>query len=265
MSRLAPTSTPRVGSSSTTTRGSRMQHLGERELLLVAARQRRRRGIARSPVRMPKSVDRLAQRRALGAGVEPRLRVALERHQREVLAQAEVDVQALALAVLAQIGEAVRGGVARVADAHRPAVDLDRAARARAQRRAGLRRARCGPRRPGRRSRGSRPGAPRSSRRAPSRARVRPRTFSSGGASAATDRFGGIQVGQFAPDHQVRHLVARELGGRRARDEAAVAHHDHLVGDALDLVELVRDVDDGHAVGLAAARSARTGARSRRA
>ena len=36
----------------------------------------------------------------------------------------------------------------------------------------------------------------------------------------------------------------------RARDEAAVAHHDHFVGDALDLVQLVRDVDEGHAFGL---------------
>jgi hypothetical protein len=48
----------------------------------------------------------------------------------------------------------------------------------------------------------------------------------------------------------VRHLLARQVRGGVARDEAAVAHHDHLVGDALHLVELVRDVDESHAVGL---------------
>ena len=41
--------------------------------------------------------------------------------------------------------------------------------------------------------------------------------------------------------------MAGNVAGGLARDEAAVAHHDDLVGDALYFVELVRDVDDGHA------------------
>jgi hypothetical protein len=58
-----------------------------------------------------------------------------------------------------------------------------------------------------------------------------------------------VQVGQFAAHHQVGHLLARDVGRGRAGDEAAVAHHDHFVGHLLHFVELVRDVDDGHAIG----------------
>ena len=106
----------------------------------------------------------LGQRRALGARASARaahsarsaISVRFSRRPR-------CDVQALALAVLAQVGEAVAGGVARAADAHR-------AARRSRPRRAGAgagpagpRTARCGRRRRGRRSRGSRRARPRSS------------------------------------------------------------------------------------------------------
>ena len=36
------------------------------------------------------------------------------------------------------------------------------------------------------------------------------------------------------------------VAGELARDKAAVAHDDHLVGDALYFVKLVRDVEDCH-------------------
>ena len=59
-----------------------------------------------------------------------------------------------------------------------------------------------------------------------------------------------VQIAEVAADHQVRHLPARDVRRQLARDEAAVAHHDDLIGDALNLVELVRDVDQRDAVGL---------------
>ncbi|MDT4847159.1 hypothetical protein FQZ97_812080 [compost metagenome] len=55
-------------------------------------------------------------------------------------------------------------------------------------------------------------------------------------------------VGEFAAHHQVGHLLPGVLGGGAARDEAPVAHHHDLVGHPLHFVELVRDVNDGHAL-----------------
>src|SRR6478736_4154873 len=109
----------------------RLQHLGQRQLLLVAAGQRGGTGVEVA------GADAVVlhgpgQRGAFGVGLEPGLGIAFQRHQREVLAQAQVDVQALALAVLAQVGQAMAGGVARIAEVAHMAPDLDRAA-ARAQ------------------------------------------------------------------------------------------------------------------------------------
>ena len=61
---------------------------------------------------------------------------------------------------------------------------------------------------------------------------------------------GRIHVRDIAADHQVGHLLAGRFGRRRPRHEATVAHDDDFIGDAFHLVELVRDVDDGHALGL---------------
>ena len=58
-----------------------------------------------------------------------------------------------------------------------------------------------------------------------------------------------IQVGQLAAHHEVGHLLARHFCCRGTGHKAAVAHHNHLVGNTLHFVELVRDVDDGHAIG----------------
>ena len=78
MSRLAPTSTPRVGSSSTITRGSGCSTLASASFCWLppdsddaAASQR-----AGADAEVG---DRLLQRRALGAPVEQRTRVAVER------------------------------------------------------------------------------------------------------------------------------------------------------------------------------------------
>ena len=41
--------------------------------------------------------------------------------------------------------------------------------------------------------------------------------------------------------------MSGKVACRIARDEPAIAHHEHFVGDPFDFVELVRDVDDGDA------------------
>ena len=61
---------------------------------------------------------------------------------------------------------------------------------------------------------------------------------------------GGEEVGQLAPHHQVGHVMPRQGLRGLAGDEAPVAHHDHFIRDALDFVQLVRDVDEGDALGL---------------
>ena len=82
------------------TLGFAVKHLRQRQLLLVAARQRRRADIKRTGTDA-EVLDRRLKRSHLGAGPEPGLRVVLKRHQCEVFAEAELHVQALALAVLA--------------------------------------------------------------------------------------------------------------------------------------------------------------------
>jgi hypothetical protein len=51
---------------------------------------------------------------------------------------------------------------------------------------------------------------------------------------------------QLAADHPGDELARRRLGNRRGDDTLAVAEDGHPVGDPLDLVELVGDVDDRH-------------------
>jgi hypothetical protein len=42
--------------------------------------------------------------------------------------------------------------------------------------------------------------------------------------------------------------LAREIGGGGTGNEAAIAHHDNLIGDAFDLIKFVRDIDDGNPI-----------------
>ena len=269
MSRLAPTSTPRVGSSSTTTRGCGCSTLASASFCWLppdseAARQ------PSEPVRMPKS---LRPPRCSAARSAPRLQPAAARSAASAIsvrfsAQAEVDVQALALAVLAQVGEAV------VARRRAGCGCAPRGRRARCARRC----AGAGPSRPSNssvRPAPTRPAKPRISPGAHLEAHVLGPARHARGPRTAQQRRRRRRRRRVLRREQVRQLAARPSGWPSggastsavglAGDEAAVAHHDHLVGDALDLVELVRDVDDGHAVGLELRASARTGARSRRA
>src|SRR5258706_3503981 len=101
----------------------RMQHLREGELLLVAAGQRRGLDLQR-PGADAEIPHRGLQRRLFGLGLQPRRGIAAQRHQREVLAQPEVHVQAFALAVLAEVGEPLVGGRARTAKARLAAIEL---------------------------------------------------------------------------------------------------------------------------------------------
>ena len=55
-------------------------------------------------------------------------------------------------------------------------------------------------------------------------------------------------VGKLPADHQPHNLVLAQLFGGLDRDQLAVAQDGHPVAQPLDLVEAVRDVDDGHAL-----------------
>ena len=62
-------------------------------------------------------------------------------------------------------------------------------------------------------------------------------------------RLGREQLGQRAPDHLPGHLVLAERRGGCGDHVAAVAQHGDAVGDGAHLVELVRGVEDGDALG----------------
>ena len=74
---------------------------------------------------MPNVSTACSQRLRSASRLQPGSRIALQRHQRQVLAQAEAHVQALALAVLAQVGEALVGRFARAAESHSAAAQFD--------------------------------------------------------------------------------------------------------------------------------------------
>ena len=213
MSRLAPTSTPRVGSSSTTTRGCGCSTLASASFCWLPpdsdeARCAQVAGADAEGLAPPaaSAASSLAPGRARAAR-------SAQVHQREVLAQAEVDMQALALAVFAQVGDAFVGGFARVAQLHRLAGQLHLAAR-------------CVGRRPSRPSNSSvrpaptRPAKPRISPGRTSKltscaqpGTLKPRTCSSG-APCGAGSLAREQVGQLAAHHQVGHVVPRQLRGR---------------------------------------------------
>ncbi|MNF73397.1 hypothetical protein D3C84_553960 [compost metagenome] len=175
--------------------------------------------------------------------------IARQRHQGEVLGQPELQVQPLALAILRQIGEPLAHGGARAVDAHLLAGQLDPARLALAQAEDGLE--------------GLGATGPHQSREAIDLAAAHLEIevcHPAGDAEPAhregdlralrRRQSGGEHVRHLAPHHEVGHLLASE--GRRLppADEATIAHDHHLVGDLLDLVQLVGDVDDGGALGL---------------
>ena len=81
--------------------------------------------ISSEPVRMPNVSTAVRKCLLFRLRIQPGVGILLQRHQRQVLAQAERYVQALALAVLAKVGEALVGRIARIAKSHRAAAQLD--------------------------------------------------------------------------------------------------------------------------------------------
>ena len=208
-------------------------------------------------------------RSTIARGMQPaeaRDRLALVVVQRAVLGQAEVEHEAVALAVLrgcarCRLGGALRGDAcvtSRVARAG--SCPRRRGACRRPPRRA--RSARCRRRR---RCRRSRPRAPRSER---------PRTVSMLAVVEhveVVDRRAPASPGCAAPrstsestrppDHQLGEAALGRPGRVDRRDLLAAAQHADAVGDLQDLVELVRDDDDRRRRGRAARaapRAART-------
>ena len=60
----------------------------------------------------------------------------------------------------------------------------------------------------------------------------------------------GLRRGQLAADHQLGELLGRGVRGVGGADRGAAADDGDLVGDRQHLAELVRDEDDGQALGL---------------
>ena len=58
-----------------------------------------------------------------------------------------------------------------------------------------------------------------------------------------------IDAGERPPDHHPHQRVAVEIPGPAAACDLAIPHHDDALADREDLVELVRDVDEGDALG----------------
>ena len=63
-------------------------------------------------------------------------------------------------------------------------------------------------------------------------------------------RLAGLRRGQFAADHQLGELLGVRLGGVGRADGGAAPDDGDLVGDREHLAQLVRDEDDGQALGL---------------
>src|SRR5450755_383207 len=58
-----------------------------------------------------------------------------------------------------------------------------------------------------------------------------------------------IELGHVATNHQARHIYRLQFVRRMASDNAAVAQHCHLVGDLLNFLQPMRNIEDAHALG----------------
>lgn len=56
------------------------------------------------------------------------------------------------------------------------------------------------------------------------------------------------RFGQVAAQHQSHQIAARQIGQGPAADHAAIAQHRHPVGDLIDLIQKMRDDDNGKAL-----------------
>ena len=247
---------PRVGSSKIRMSQSRSQPFGDHDLLLVAARE-----VADLLLQRGR-LDRRGARRSCSAVVArcrlsqpkaPSFRKRASAAITMLVSTSMPDGEAEALAILRQVADAVprrhRAGV-RMCDL--AAVHADLARRRSGRRRRSRAPPRCAPRPSARRSPGSRPceleadvldGAARGS----------------GCCTSSTTSWSAACRAPRAPVLEMsRPTIMRDdrldaaSCGRHRVDVAAVAHHGDAVGDPLQFVHLVRDVDDADAVALAA-------------
>ncbi len=274
-SALAPTSMPRVGSSSSRTLRVQAQPTRQHDLLLVAAGQLadlllRAGRLDAQP--LDEVVDDLVLlgRGRPGRGREMRGSAASTMFSR-------TDRLGMMPSLLRSSGQHHRAGPdrrrRRVAP-HRLAVDLDCAAARCAARRRSPWPSRCARRRagrPGRRPRRGRTSTETSSmrlrllqvagpqhRRATYRLARRVRAERGGAARAAPRAMSRPSISDTRRSRSSSAIDALV-------HDPAVAHHRHPVADAEQLVEAVADVDDRDALRLAAARSPRTASRPRAA
>src|SRR6056297_6026 len=220
--------------------GIAQQDLGDDQLLLVAAGQLAGEGVQAADADVV-AIDGLAQRGPLGGTIDQRMREPLERLQGEVLVQTHLRDQAFALAVLGEVGDAGPVRVLGRADLERLAVELDPAARG------------TNPDEAFEQLGAARAHQAREAQNLPAaklEAGVRDAVLDVQAGDAEHDRLVrgdrllGVHVGQLAAHHEPRHLGLVELRDGVRRDVIAVAEDRHAVRDPLDLVELVRDVDD---------------------
>ena len=250
MSRLAPMSTPRVGSLRSRTFGSVASQRAMTTFCWLPPRQRRD-AVARSPERDPEAVDVVARaaRRVAPRSDEPAGGVAAERGKREVLADRHRLEERLGAALARHVGDSARPP-RPASESRRPSAVARGRPRPRTRR---APRARAGTH-PGRVPRGRR------GRRAPRRA-ARSRSAAASGAAerqspggrrrrrAASRRalpaFGEV----LRAGHQPHELRGGRLAAVERRDRVAGAHDGDAVADLLDLVHAVRDEDRRRALG----------------
>ena len=247
ISAFAPTSTPCVGSSRIRTIGLGRQPARQRDLLLVAARQRTDvRGHRRRLD--PELLDvALGQRRFAARSISPRRETAARLAR---LALAATDISSTTPCWRRSSGTyampsaiACRGDVdaaplcrARESRRNRPASD-----------RTGSPPAACGPIRRAPRGRESRRAAPTTRRRGRRSRGATRRRRSSATSPSATARLG--KTAESSRPTISRMSSARSTPSRQQRrDRLAVAQHGDAIGDREHLLETMRDVDDADAV-----------------
>ncbi len=223
--------------------GLALHGLAQHQLLLVAAGELAgtHRGIAGPDV---EAARRPLQRPGLAGGVEEdAAQMALQRQQREVGPQPHIGQQPFALAVLGHVGEPRRQRLRDVREARDLAAHLDLARRAvvQADDRFGDRRS----------ARADEAGEAEDltlaqiERHVPDARRLEMPHRQHDRRIDIRLMLGRVEVGQLAADHHLRRRIRRQRDRGNRGDELTVAQHRHPVGQPHDLVELVRDEDDG--------------------
>ena len=165
--------------------------------------------------------------------------------QGEVLLHRPPEHQPLGLAVLGQEAHAPADGVPRRPEARRSALDRDATGARRVRPRDRARQLGA----PGAEQAGEAHHLPAVEREADVAEDARPQPLDAQQLLAARHAPLRVVLLELAVRHQADQLAERDLAHPVRRHVPAVAHHAHARADALDLLQPVRDVDDGHALG----------------